>query len=69
MKPLLASAMLVAVATAVPAAAAGPAVPVPSGTCDNPADVLCRNTPCGPDDLDCGMILPCVVYLLGTCYN
>ena len=65
MKRLLAASLLAAVA-AMPAQAA-PAVPQPGGTCENPVDVVCRRRACGPDELDCGMIPPCLVWVAGTC--
>jgi hypothetical protein len=43
------------------------APPVPGGKCDNPVDVVCRRYVCGPDDLDCGMIPPCFVWVSGDC--
>ena len=68
MTRLLAAGLLAvaAFAAAVPASAA-PDLPKPGGTCEGSVDVLCRR-PCGVDELDCGMIPPCVVYLNGGCW-
>lgn len=68
MKRLLAATLLAAatLATAVPASA-GPAVPSPGGTCEGTVDLVCRRRPCGPDELDCGMIPPCIVWVSGSC--
>ena len=68
MKRLLAATLLAAaaLATAVPASAA-PGVPTPGGTCENPVDLVCRNHVCGPDELDCGMIPPCFLWVAGDC--
>ncbi|HEX8001098.1 MAG TPA: hypothetical protein VF519_00215 [Mycobacteriales bacterium] len=66
MKRLLAAAFLATVAAAVPASA-GPAVPQPGGQCEDPVDFVCRTHVCGPDELDCGMIPPCFVWVSGAC--
>lgn len=67
MTRLIAAGLLAAatLATALPAAA-GPDLPKPGGTCEGTVDVLCRR-PCGIDELDCGMVPPCLVYLNGAC--
>jgi hypothetical protein len=64
----LIAASLLALAVAAPASA-GPAVPQPGGTCTDPIDFMCRERPCGEDELDCGMILPCVVWVNGACFR
>jgi len=65
-KRLIAAGLLAVAALAAPASAA-PAVPTPGGACENPVDVVCRNHVCQPDELDCGMIPPCLVWALGAC--
>ena len=69
MKRLLVAGTLAAsAALSVLPAQAEPAIPFPSGGCDNPVDVVCRPNPCQPDDLDCGMIIViCVVWVKGQC--
>jgi hypothetical protein len=67
MKRLLGIAALttaVALGTALPASAE---LPLPGGQCDGVVDVLCRSHVCQPDELDCGMIPPCVLWVAGTC--
>ncbi len=61
-----------ALATSAVLGATAPAqaepLPFPGGGCDDPVDVVCRRNPCGPDDLDCGMIIIiCVVWVDGRC--
>lgn len=65
---LLAAGLLAAatLATAAPASA-GPAVPTPGGVCEGVVDFTCRERPCGEDELDCGMVPPCFVYVNGAC--
>jgi hypothetical protein len=53
-----------AIGFAVPAHAA---LPQPGGQCDGVVDVLCRTHVCQPDELDCGMIPPCVLWVAGSC--
>ena len=65
MKRLLACAALATAATlgtAVPASAA----PSFGGQCDGVVDFLCRERPCGVDELDCGMIV-CFVWVRTGC--
>jgi hypothetical protein len=62
MKRLIAASLLAAVAATAAPASAGPAVPQPGGTCESPVDVFCRR-PCREDELDCGLIPPCVVWV------
>ncbi len=64
MKRLLAASLFAAVATLAPAAHAS-GLPQPGGTCDEPVDVGCRQ-PCY-DELDCGLIPPCGVWIAGAC--
>jgi len=69
MKRALVAGVLAASAAlgSIPAQAA-PDLPSPGGGCDDPVDVVCRRNPCGPDDLDCGMIIIiCVVWVNGHC--
>jgi hypothetical protein len=58
---------LVAVAALATPASAAPGVPTPGGVCENPVDFVCRTHVCGPDELDCGMIPPCLVWVNGAC--
>jgi hypothetical protein len=37
------------------------------GVCDGVVDVGCRAHQCQPDELDCGMIPPCVLWVAGVC--
>lgn len=67
MKRIVAASLL-ALAVAAPASA-GPAVPQPGGICADPIDFMCRERPCGEDELDCGMILPCIVWVNGSCFR
>ena len=60
MKRMLAAAALCAVALA-PAAHADP--PLPGGRCDGVVDTMCRDFVCGPDDLDCGLVPPCLLWV------
>ena len=48
-------------------AQAGPGIPTPGGQCEDPVDFICRDFVCGPDDLDCGMIPPCLIWVRGAC--
>ena len=69
MKRILTAAAFAAALVAVsagPAAASGPIVE-PGGQCNGVVDVLCRSFVCGPDDLDCGMIPPCILWVSGSC--
>ncbi len=64
MKRLIAAAALAA--TALLPATASAALPepgLPGGKCDGVVDTLCRSFVCGPDDLDCGMIPPCLLWV------
>jgi hypothetical protein len=65
-KRLLAASLFAAVTLTTPALA-GPAVPQPGGICEGQVDFSCRERPCGEDELDCGMILPCLVWVAGSC--
>jgi hypothetical protein len=62
MRRLLAATAL-AVAALAPVAHADP--PSPGGTCDEPVDFGCRE-PC-TQELDCGLVPPCVVWVGGVC--
>jgi hypothetical protein len=65
MRRLIAATAL-AVAALAPAALAAPPTPGvgnPGGKCDGVVDTMCRNFVCGPDDLDCGMIPPCLLWV------
>jgi hypothetical protein len=65
MRRLLAAVTLVCAAgLAMPAHADPPDL---GGSCDNPADVLCRDTTCQPDELDCGMKPICLVWVQNLC--
>jgi hypothetical protein len=55
-----------AVAGPLGAASAGPVIE-PGGQCNGVVDVGCRAYQCQPDDLDCGMIPPCVLWVSGRC--
>lgn len=61
MKRVLVVVGLVAAVLAVP----GSASAGPGGPCDGRVDVLCRTHVCQPDELDCGMIPPCLVWVAG----
>lgn len=65
MKRLLAAALLAGTFgfAVVPAHAAD--VPTPGGTCSGAVDVMCRR-PC-TDELDCGLIPPCFLWLAYRC--
>ena len=68
MKRLLPLAALAAVALfAVPSAHAADPVLSPGGQCDGVVDVFCRTHVCQPDELDCGMIPPCILWVSGVC--
>lgn len=62
MKKLLAGALLVAAVTALPVPAHA-AIVSPGGQCDGVVDTGCRDHVCQPDELDCGMIPPCLVWV------
>jgi hypothetical protein len=51
------------------APAAGHADPPvsPFGQCDGIVDVGCRAHECQPDELDCGLVPPCMLWVNGTC--
>lgn len=57
---LVAAAVIAAAAFTTTASAAPP---LPGGQCDGVVDTLCRDFVCGPDDLDCGMIPPCLLWV------
>jgi hypothetical protein len=37
------------------------------GQCDGVVDVMCRSHVCQPDELDCGLVPPCFVWVTGNC--
>lgn len=60
------AAVAIAAAVLAPAAQAAPDLPgpgLPGGQCDGVVDTMCRDFVCGPDDLDCGMIPPCLLWV------
>ena len=63
MKHILA-AVAVAAAVLVPA---GSAHADPGGVCDGVVDTNCRDHACQPDELDCGLIPPCRLWVTGFC--
>ena len=65
MRRLLAATVLAAAAL-VPAAHAAPPVSL-GGQCDGIVDTMCRRYPCGEDELDCGLIPPCFLWVAGYC--
>jgi hypothetical protein len=54
-------------ATAAFAVPAAPAVASPGGECEGVVDFDCRDHHCQPDELDCGLIPPCTIYVAGLC--
>ena len=48
------------------ASAAGPLVE-PGGQCNGVVDTGCREHVCQPDELDCGLIPPCLLWVAGHC--
>jgi hypothetical protein len=63
---LLAAVALGAIALAPVTARAADPVPQFGGRCDGVVDFDCRDFECGPDDLDCGLIPPCFVWVFAT---
>jgi hypothetical protein len=62
MKKLLAGALLVT-AAAFPMSAQASPLPSLGGQCDGVVDVGCRTHVCQPDELDCGLIPPCFLWV------
>jgi hypothetical protein len=61
---------LLAVAAIAGSAALLGATPVhasPGGECAGVVDLDCRDHHCQPDELDCGLIPPCTIWVAGTC--
>jgi hypothetical protein len=56
-----------AIAGSVALASATPAVASPGGECEGVVDFDCRGHHCQPDELDCGLIPPCTIWIAGTC--
>jgi hypothetical protein len=66
MKRLLAATALAAAALA-PVSAHASSLPSPGGQCEGTIDFNCRTTDCHEDELDCGLIPPCTVWVNGAC--
>ena len=67
MKRILAAAAFAAALVTVSAGSVSAHPVDPGGYCDGVVDVLCRTHVCQPDELDCGMIPPCVLWVRGNC--
>ena len=63
MRRVFAAVALAAAVLAPAAQASSPEPGLPGGKCDGVVDTMCRNFVCGPDDLDCGMIPPCLLWV------
>lgn len=59
LRRVAAAGLLAAAVASVPAHAA----PSLGGYCDGYVDVMCRTHRCGEDELDCGLIPPCAVWV------
>jgi len=59
-------AALVAASAFSVSAQAAPSIGALGGQCDGIVDVGCRTHVCQPDELDCGLVPPCFVWVAAT---
>jgi hypothetical protein len=67
MPRILAAGILAAALVAGSAGVASASIGNLGGQCDGLVDVACRDHVCQPDELDCGLTPPCLVWLTGNC--
>jgi hypothetical protein len=58
---------VVAIAGSAALFGAAPAQASPGGQCEGVVDFDCRGHVCQPDELDCGLIPPCTIWIAGYC--
>jgi hypothetical protein len=66
MTRILAAGALAVALVSGSAGAASASVGNLGGQCDGVVDVACREHVCQPDELDCGLVPPCLVYVNAT---
>ncbi|MDQ1711872.1 MAG: hypothetical protein QOE45_1322 [Frankiaceae bacterium] len=59
--------LVAAACAALVLGSAGAASAHPGGSCEGVVDVFCRGHVCQPDELDCGLVPPCVLWVAGVC--
>jgi hypothetical protein len=55
------------IALAAAVLSAAPVQASPGGPCEGYVDFDCRAYHCQEDELDCGLIPPCMIWFAGTC--